>query len=196
MAEPQIVDFAARMAQKEKEAELVAAVLKTGGGGGTFDGMDPGTKDYIDAKTEATRAQNDARFAEVLGEMKAIGARVDVMGATLGAEISKLRSDIGTEIGGLTARINVLEKTTISKLQVWGAVFTGSVAVVGLILAALAYGGDRFDGGVSIAEQMRAQSERDAAQDAKMNEVFTRLDAAVDRLATPAPDQTEATPGE
>jgi hypothetical protein len=134
--------------------------LKGGGGGGTFNGMDPASKEYVDMKVEAAISRIEGKF------------------------------DL------LNQRMDNLERNTPSALSIWGAVFTGSVAVVGLLLAALAYGGDRFDGGVSIAEQMRAQSERDAAQDAKMNEVFTRLDAAVDRLATPAPDQTEATPGE
>ena len=32
--------------------------------------MDPGTQHYIDAKTEATRAQNDARFAEILARLE------------------------------------------------------------------------------------------------------------------------------
>ena len=31
--------------------------------------MDPGTKYYIDSRDEATRAQNDARFAEVLAKL-------------------------------------------------------------------------------------------------------------------------------
>lgn len=32
--------------------------------------MVPGTQHYIDAKTEATRAQNDARFAEILARLE------------------------------------------------------------------------------------------------------------------------------
>lgn len=32
--------------------------------------MDPGTQHCVDAKTEATRAQNDARFAEILARLE------------------------------------------------------------------------------------------------------------------------------
>jgi hypothetical protein len=44
----------------------------SGGGGGGGNMMDPSTKDYIDAHDEKTRAQNDARFAEVLAKLDGI----------------------------------------------------------------------------------------------------------------------------
>lgn len=41
----------------------------TGGGNGGGMSMDPGTKHYIDSRVEATRAQNDARFAEIMAKL-------------------------------------------------------------------------------------------------------------------------------
>ena len=41
--------------------------LQQGGGGGTYDGMD-----LVDAKIAAAEARTDAKFAEVLGELKAM----------------------------------------------------------------------------------------------------------------------------
>lgn len=35
------------------------------------------TEAYIDARTDAVRAQNDARFAEVLSEIRSVGTRID-----------------------------------------------------------------------------------------------------------------------
>lgn len=41
-------------------------------------------KDYIDAKVEAVRAQNDARFSEIRSDIIALGAKIDAkpVGAT------------------------------------------------------------------------------------------------------------------
>lgn len=45
--------------------------LMSGGGDGGGP-VDLDTQNYIDAKTEATRAQNDARFAEVMSKLESI----------------------------------------------------------------------------------------------------------------------------
>jgi hypothetical protein len=45
-------------------------VIKHGGGGGIS--VDTETKNYVDAKMEAVRAQNDARFAEVLTKLDGV----------------------------------------------------------------------------------------------------------------------------
>lgn len=42
------------------------------GGGGGGGGVDTETKNYVDAKIETVRAQNDAKFTEVIAEIRAI----------------------------------------------------------------------------------------------------------------------------
>ena len=84
---------------------------------------------YVDAKAEATRAQNDARFAEIL-------ARLDRMP---------------------------------SNWSMAGMIAAATATIFGGLLAVLAFGGDRFDGGVqaasaSIRQAIEASIE---AEDAK-----------------------------
>lgn len=112
------------------------------------------TKDYIDRSMDAVRAQNDARFAEVLSEIR--------------------------DIRGLIA-------TKPSTWQLVATVFAGAATILGVALAALSYGGDRFDGGVGMADQRFEQIQRDEDQDA----IIRRLDALLAEqatLTTPAPE--------
>jgi hypothetical protein len=62
-----------------------------------------------------------------------------------------------------------------TKQTVWGA--AGSI--VAILLAVMAFAGDRFDAGMSasdvIATYTEAQRKRDAAQDEKLDEILKRL---------------------
>lgn len=64
-----------------------------------------------------------------------------------------------------------------STWQLVGAVFGAAFTVLGVVLAVLSYGGDRFDGGVSLSEQQQQQIERDKAQDDRLKAILDRLDA-------------------
>lgn len=145
---------ALRQALRANEQALDAAEtqhgapLKTGGGGGTSSYMEPASKEYVDLKTALTSAQNDARFAEVLAEMKALGDAI---------------------------------RGKPSTWQMVGAVFAGAATILGVLLAALSFGGDRFDGGVGLADQRQEQLQRDADQDA----IIKRLDALLASQAKP-----------
>lgn len=90
------------------------ATLQHGGGGGTSGGMD-----IIDAKIAAAEARTDTKFAEVLGELKAMRSDMSHMPSTWAM--------VGT-MGGF------------------------AVVIVTVILAVMAYGGDRFDGGVAFGQ--------------------------------------------
>lgn len=107
-------------------------------------------KDYIDARSDAVRAQNDARFSEVLTEIRSLSVKIDHVPTT--------RSMIVTTLSGIA----------------------GATA---LFLGILAFAGDRFDGGVSLAEQQQQQIERDKAQDERLNSILDRLEA----LTAPPP---------
>ena len=95
-----------------------------GGGGGTTT-VTPETKRYVDAKTEGTRAQNDARFAEVL-------TKID----------------------------------TLPKPMTWQQCAAVIASALGIMLAILAFAGDRFDGGMSVSTDA-ATTKEIAAQNSK-----------------------------
>ena len=115
------------------------ASVSYGGGG---NGVDSDQKDYIDARVEAVRAQNDARFAEIL------------------------------------AKLNHLP----SSASLAGMLVAAVVTTVGLLVGVLAFGGDRFDGGVQVSA-VSVQQAVEARQIARQNaEQVKALNAKMDTL--------------
>jgi len=104
----------------------------SGGDGGGFD------RGYIDARIEAVKAQNDARFAEVI------------------------------------SRLDNMHPAT------WWQNGLLLIGAVGFVFAILSYASDRFDSGVSamgaIEEQMDAQRDTNAAQDARLDKILRTLE--------------------
>lgn len=137
-------------------------------------GMDPTTQAYIDRTMEAVRAGNDARFTEIAAELK--GLRTEI-----GAELKAFRTEIGAEIKGIHSDLSALKTGALGRRELWGAALTTIATVLGVGLAVLAFGGDRFDAGLSaqsLMEQIEQnQAERDAAQDTRFNQIIERLDA-------------------
>lgn len=127
--------------KKLKEAELRIDALKEPGGGGTSNGMEPASKEYVDLKLEAAMGRIEGKLASMPSTAAMIATG-----------------------------------------------FTSAVGVIGILLAALAFGGDRFDGGVGLADQRQEQLQRDAAQDA----ILKRLDALLAAQPTPAPQAPES----
>lgn len=136
-------DFSISMAEAEATlgAEKPRRAYSYGGNGG--DGMDTTQKDYVDARLDSVRAQNDARFAEVI------------------AKLEKMPS-----IGAMAAMIA-------------GA----TVTIVGLIVGVLAFGGDRFDGGISAADIV-VQSKENANQIGQLIEANRDRDRKIDAMLT------------
>lgn len=77
------------------------------------------------------------------------------------------------------SRLKQLLHSIPTKATVWGAVATG----IGTLLAILAFGGDRFDGGVGASGLLRTQAERhaaiDSAQDSKLELIDQKLDILI-----------------
>lgn len=67
----------------------------------------------------------------------------------------------------------------------WWSILGAVIIGVGIILAALAFGGDRFDGGLNLSTQMQEQLERDRRQDERLEAILDRLDAQSASPATP-----------
>lgn len=133
---------------EKRYAELTSedARLKTGGGGGTSDGMDT-----VDAKIAASEARTDTKFAE-------------------------LRGDINTQFAELRMQLAHMP----SKNTLWAAVGTGAAAVLGVLLAIIAFGGDRFDAGMGVADQRQAQLQRDQKQDAALSGIEGKIDQLIE----------------
>ena len=106
-------------------------------------------REYIDARGDGSKAQNNARFAEVL-------SRLDSLNAT----------------------VQHLEPVSIWKIV---GVAAGAVVALAGLLGIMA---DRFDGGFAasgvLSGWMAAQSERDAAQDAKLDTILDILQQPTD----------------
>lgn len=88
------------------------------------------------------------------------------------------------------ARDEAIESRLDSKLEklatkgtIWGAVGTA----IGIMLAVLAFGADRFDGGVSasaVIDRVRVeQAKTDQAQNAKLDSLNNKLDILLERSA-------------
>lgn len=118
-------------------------------------------KDYVDARTDAVRAQNDARFAEVI-----------------------------SKIDGLAAKIDHINTNAITWQGVWGAAAASTAAVAAIVLAVLTISGDRFDGGMTargvIDSVLRTQSARDDDQDARLDSILLKMDALIASQSAPA----------
>lgn len=142
-----------------KERERIVVGLKgftaLAGGGTVRDQkakgvtLDTETHRYIDKSIEAVKAQNDARFSEVLFELRS------------------------------------LREGSITWKQVWGAAAATTISVAGILLTVLAISGDRFDGGLAASSIVESavqrmatdQTERDAAQDARIDRILNALEA-------------------
>ncbi len=92
-----------------------------------------------------------------------IDARDAAVTSDMHAEFAKLRSDM--------ARL----PSTITLI-------TTALVIVGIILAAMAFGGDRFSAGISLADQRQQQLKRDNAQDAASKQNAAKLDEILKRL--------------
>lgn len=124
----------------EAEQRVEAFQLKTGGGGGTSDGMDA-----VDAKIAASEARTDTKFAELRGDLK-----------------------------------DFAKKSTV-----WQAAAT----IIAVVLAAIAFGGDRFDAGMGVGDMKAAQVERDQKQDQAVQSIESKLDQIIAAQPKQAPAQ-------
>lgn len=118
-------------------------------------------KDYVDAKVGEMRAQNDARFAEVISKLDVASVK-------------------------MTAASEHMPTTSGMIASAAGAV----VATVGLIVAIWAFAGDRFDGGMSAASvsvQQAVEAQNLATENAaKMKEIQGDLDTIIKLLGEKA----------
>jgi len=132
--------------------------------------MSAPTREEIDAKMDAMSARTEASEARISEALE--GIRADVKVAT--AEWSKTLTTVNASIAAIEAKTSHLPTT----LGLWAGLATTVVAVVGVLLALLAWGGDRFDGGISAASvtaQQAAQTELQSQQNAEALNLLTQM---------------------
>lgn len=122
-----------------------------------------------DTKIAAAEARTDTKFAEMRGDFADLrGSFSDMRGdfTTLRAEFATLRADL---------------KGYATKSTVWQAAAT----IIAVVLAAIAFGGDRFDAGIGMADIHQAQMQRDAKQDEAVSQMDRKLDKLIEQTKRP-----------
>lgn len=81
----------------------------------------------------------------------------------------------------LLSKLGTLATSNEVRNNIWGAVVT----IIVMVLAILAFGGDRFDGGIAADSMMDAAKEEqqvvDRRQDQKLNDMDRKLDVLLER---------------
>ena len=107
--------------------------------------VDTGTKNDQDAKVDAVRSQNDARFAEVLAKVDGVSSKIDAIPKTI----------TFWEAAGIAASAVIV---LITVLGVYSAQFSAGVNSLGLLDKAA-----------------EVQKSRDDAQDQKLDRILDKL---------------------
>lgn len=97
-------------------------------GGGSSVDMEAHTKDYIDKSIEASRAQNDARFAEVMSALSTIRAEISAQAAVASSRFDTIDRELKDTRDAAKAAESAAKNTK------WNILFTG-LSVVAIFLA-------------------------------------------------------------
>ena len=127
-----------------------------GGGSGSDDGgttMEDDIKTYVDAQDDKTRAQNDARFAEVLAELRIIRDTAASSRSVWGAALATIAAIAGLFIGIMAIEGDRFES---------GMAASETIAKV-------------------IQPVVDAQKERDSDQDRKLDRILTAVEQIRDK---------------
>ncbi|MUZ66360.1 hypothetical protein [Agrobacterium vitis] len=111
------------------------------------------SRDELDAKLDASSARMEATEARMDAKLSQIGGDFNRIASDIAQTITALRTDMAQTTTALRADIAVVNARLETVPRVGGMIITAIsavVSVVGIILAVLAFGGDRFDGGVQI----------------------------------------------
>lgn len=89
------------------------------------------------------------------------------------AKISAAEARVDTKFEQLRGDL----KDFATKSTVWGAAAT----IIAVVLAAIAFGGDRFDAGMGLADKQAVQMQRDAKQDQDVAAINQKLDKLIEQ---------------
>ncbi|SDA40376.1 hypothetical protein [Mesorhizobium qingshengii] len=122
--------------------------------------------------TAVTREELDAKLDRSEARIETVETRINASLDRLSGEIHSLRAEVGAKPG---------------LLQLVSVGVASAVTIIGTILAVLAFGGDRFDGGVQVSS-ISVQQAQDAKQKSdetakKVDDFITKVDAVLNHLA-------------
>lgn len=175
-------------------------------------------KDYVEARLREAAADNRAAFAElgakidrvsesvdaklsasdqVFGAMNtkfdAINTQFEAISSTMDARFDAINSTMGAQFDAINSKMEGLQSALDSKPgtgTVLFSVFVTGLTISGLMLAVLAFGGDRFNGGMSAAQvaagAIAGQDERFEAIDQRFETIEGQLDLIVREITKPA----------
>lgn len=132
---------------------------------GNGGGMDASTRHYVNAKTDAVRAQNDARFAEVLARFDVLKADID--NKPTPPNIWQIAGVVGAGIGALVA----IAAFAYDR-------FDGGVAAGVLVEQA-------------VSQVAEAQATRDSEQDKRLDTILEAINKASERLQSGPPSEQD-----
>lgn len=142
------------VSEARKDIREMSDHLRRRGGGGTSDGMD-GRVTKLETHMEYVRSD----LSEIKASLNAVAGSLD-----------GLKQDIrDTKLAAQEARLEAISTKAHSagKTTVITTVLGTGAAILGVLLAALAFGGDRFDGGLSAAGVAEAAASRALADQPK-----------------------------
>ena len=167
MANSQVEGEYARPADNELRFLQALASLKTEQETHTFPSM---TREEIEAKIAAAEARTDAKFVEMMGELKASRAEftgaMQASHATLLGEIKAVGERVAGVEGTLSARMGAVERATAGTKTT--IIITG-IAIFAAVVAAIAWGGDEFGRGSEMGQLI------DSRIDAKLDHLIEVL---------------------
>jgi hypothetical protein len=109
------------------------------------------------------------------GGMETVDAKIAAAEARTDTKFAELRGDL---------------KSFATAKELRNAVWGAAAVVIATVLAAIAFGGDRFDAGLGMADVRQAQLQRDDKQDEALKSIEGKLDKLIEaQQAKPAPTQ-------
>lgn len=98
------------------------------GGGGSSGSGGVTWKDYVDAQDNMTRAQNDARFSEVVSGLDKIGNLLSAQGSVVASRFDGLDAELDT------VKTAAARAETAASTVKWNILAT-AIAVIGVLIA-------------------------------------------------------------
>jgi len=112
--------------------------------------------------------------------MDMMDAKIAAAEARVDTKFEQLRGDLA----GFSTRITSIQSAIDGKPGFWnmvGIIAGGIATALAIGLAVIAFGGDRFDAGMGLADKQAAQMQRDTKQDKDVAAINQKLDKLIEQ---------------